>query len=152
MGSHAYTVKSYDAATQTFALHNPWGMMHPGGLTWAQLQANCTWFTFANATSSPFTSSSIVASSPTIRSELPDTYFAPMNVEAEANFERDEDQGLDLTAQASAADQSYKLAERASATDYLLAMKQLCTDNNANCGSSRQALRSTRVVMDEALL
>lgn len=51
-GSHAYTVTGYDAATDTFNLHNPWGNSHPGALSWTQLQANCTSFTVADPSGS----------------------------------------------------------------------------------------------------
>lgn len=43
-GSHAYIVTAYNSSTDTFSLHNPWGVSHPTPLTWAQLQANCSIF------------------------------------------------------------------------------------------------------------
>jgi len=49
VGGHAYSVTGYNAATDMFTLHNPWGTSHPGALSWAQLQANCTAFTVADA-------------------------------------------------------------------------------------------------------
>ena len=49
VGGHAYSVTGYNASTDTFTLYNPWGTSHPGALSWAQLQANCTWFTVADA-------------------------------------------------------------------------------------------------------
>jgi hypothetical protein len=44
VGSHAYVVTGYNAATDRFTVFNPWGSTHPEPLTWAQLQANCTMF------------------------------------------------------------------------------------------------------------
>ena len=52
VGSHAYTITGYNAATDTFSLHNPWGVSHPTPLTWSQLQANCSMFVVADATAS----------------------------------------------------------------------------------------------------
>lgn len=52
VGSHAYVVKGYESSTDTFRLHNPWGTSHPGALTWAQLQANCSWFVVTDASGS----------------------------------------------------------------------------------------------------
>ena len=43
-GSHAYIVTAYNSSSDTFSLHNPWGVSHPNPLTWAQLQANCSIF------------------------------------------------------------------------------------------------------------
>lgn len=48
VGSHAYIVTAYEAGTDTFRLYNPWGTSHPGALTYAQLQANCSWFVVTN--------------------------------------------------------------------------------------------------------
>ncbi len=48
VGGHAYSVTGYNASTDTFTLHNPWGMAHPTPLTWAQLQSNCSMFTVAD--------------------------------------------------------------------------------------------------------
>lgn len=57
VGSHAYVVTGYDSASDTFRLHNPWGTSHPGALSWAQLQANCSWFvTVDTSGSQSFTS------------------------------------------------------------------------------------------------
>lgn len=50
-GSHAYTITGYSASTDTFQCHNPWGFAHPTPLTWAQLQANCSYFVVATPTS-----------------------------------------------------------------------------------------------------
>ena len=44
-GGHAYVVTGYNATTDTFTAFNPWGNSHPGPLTWAQLQLNCSMFT-----------------------------------------------------------------------------------------------------------
>lgn len=45
---HAYMVKSYDAATDRFILHNPWGTSHPTPLNYTQLQQFCSVFVVAN--------------------------------------------------------------------------------------------------------
>ncbi len=50
VGSHAYIVVAHNATTDTFQLHNPWGVSHPSPLTWAQLQTNCSMFTVTNPT------------------------------------------------------------------------------------------------------
>ncbi len=44
--NHAYTLKGYDAVTQTFQLHNPWGTKHIS-LTWEQLQSMGTNFVWS---------------------------------------------------------------------------------------------------------
>jgi len=62
-GSHAYSVTAYDAATDRFSLHNPWGHSHPGALSWGQLQANCTSFTVADSSGSVGNNLSSVRSS-----------------------------------------------------------------------------------------
>lgn len=49
-GQHAYLVTEYNSSTDTFTLHNPWGVLHPTPLTWTQLQANCSSFVTTNAT------------------------------------------------------------------------------------------------------
>jgi hypothetical protein len=48
-GNHAYQVVGYDGSTGKFTLHNPWGFLHPGALSWAQLQATCDFFSVADA-------------------------------------------------------------------------------------------------------
>ncbi|MCC6512165.1 MAG: Ig-like domain-containing protein [Pirellulaceae bacterium] len=71
VGSHAYTVASYNSSTQQFTLHNPWGMMHPSPLTWAQLQANCSMFSVATPFSTAIVSGgTVLRASPTVRSSL----------------------------------------------------------------------------------
>jgi hypothetical protein len=45
---HAYMVRSYDAATDRFLLHNPWGTTHPTPLNYSQLQQFCSVFVVAN--------------------------------------------------------------------------------------------------------
>ena len=50
-GSHAYVVLSYNSTTDTFQLYNPWGSSHPGALTWAKLQADCSAFVIADTSS-----------------------------------------------------------------------------------------------------
>ncbi len=76
VGGHAYSVTAYDAATQRFTLFNPWNSTHPGPLTWAQLQAGCTWFTTANATSAPIASSTAFAGGTTLRSGIDESALA----------------------------------------------------------------------------
>ncbi len=49
VSSHAYSITGYDAATDKFSIFNPWGTQHPAPLTWAQLQANTTFFVVVNA-------------------------------------------------------------------------------------------------------
>ncbi len=49
-GSHAYIVSGYNATTDTFTLHNPWGVSHPAPLTWTQLQSNCSIFVYTATT------------------------------------------------------------------------------------------------------
>jgi sorbitol-specific phosphotransferase system component IIA len=57
-GSHAYLVTGYEASTDTFRLHNPWGFSHPGALSYSQLQAYCSVFVVADASgSSPISGS-----------------------------------------------------------------------------------------------
>ena len=51
-GSHAYLVAGYEASTDTFRLHNPWGSSHPGALSYSQLQAYCSVFVVADASGS----------------------------------------------------------------------------------------------------
>jgi hypothetical protein len=47
---HAYMVKAYDAVTDRFILHNPWGTSHPTPLNYTQLQQFCSVFVVANPT------------------------------------------------------------------------------------------------------
>ncbi len=49
VSGHAYSVTGYDATTDKFTTFNPWGTQHPAPLTWAQLQANTSYFVVANA-------------------------------------------------------------------------------------------------------
>ncbi|MCY2983716.1 MAG: C2 family cysteine protease [Planctomycetota bacterium] len=51
-GGHAYIVTGYNATTDTFSAYNPWGNSHPGPLTWAQLQSNCSAFTVTDPSGS----------------------------------------------------------------------------------------------------
>ena len=48
VSSHAYSITGYDATTDRFSIFNPWGTQHPAPMTWAQLQANTTFFIVAN--------------------------------------------------------------------------------------------------------
>ena len=52
VGSHAYIITGYDAATLKFQLYNPWGFSHPGPLTWAELANNCDAFVVGDASQS----------------------------------------------------------------------------------------------------
>ena len=52
VGPHAYMVTSYNAATDTFQLYNPWGSTHPGPLTYAQLRTSGQCFVVADPTGS----------------------------------------------------------------------------------------------------
>lgn len=65
VGSHAYIVAGYNAGTDTFTLHNPWGFQHPTALTWAQLQSNCSAFSTTNPAGSTAISLFSVRSSAT---------------------------------------------------------------------------------------
>jgi hypothetical protein len=56
-GSHAYIVTGYNSSTDTFTLHNPWGVSHPAPLTWTQLQANCS--SFVTTTTTGLTNASL---------------------------------------------------------------------------------------------
>lgn len=67
VGSHAYSVTGYNAGNDTFTLFNPWGTSHPAPLTWAQIQANFTFFVVANARQvTPF----VATAGGVLRSEL----------------------------------------------------------------------------------
>lgn len=48
VGSHAYSITGYNPQTQLFQLHNPWGNNHPTGLSYSQLQTNCSYFVVAD--------------------------------------------------------------------------------------------------------
>lgn len=60
-GSHAYLVAGYNASTDTFQLHNPWGFSHPGALSYSQLQAYCSMFVVADASGSSPVSGAIAS-------------------------------------------------------------------------------------------
>ncbi len=60
-GSHAYLVAGYNASTDTFQLHNPWGSSHPGALSYSQLQAYCSMFVVADASGSSPVSGAIAS-------------------------------------------------------------------------------------------
>ena len=66
-GHHAYTVIGYNASTDSFLAHNPWGTSHPGPLSWSQLQAACSAFTVANTSSVPIrlTMAALMGAAPT---------------------------------------------------------------------------------------
>ena len=63
-GSHAYLVAGYNASTDTFQLHNPWGFSHPGALSYLQLQAYCSMFVVADTSGSNPVSGSVAATRP----------------------------------------------------------------------------------------
>ena len=44
VGSHAYAVVGYNAATQTVTLFNPWGTIRPVDDNWGQIQASFQYF------------------------------------------------------------------------------------------------------------
>ena len=48
VGSHAYIITGYNASSDTFSLHNPWGFRHPTALTWNQLVNDCSAFATTN--------------------------------------------------------------------------------------------------------
>lgn len=56
VGGHAYSVTAYSAATGKFTLHNPWGVSHPGPLTWSQLVSGCSAFVAVNPQASSVSS------------------------------------------------------------------------------------------------
>ena len=70
-GSHAYIVTGYNSSTDTFTLHNPWGVSHPAPLTWTQLQANCSSFVMTNTTALMSTSLPNTASLPGTNHSVP---------------------------------------------------------------------------------
>jgi hypothetical protein len=63
--SHAYVVTGYDSGSGTFTLYNPVGASVPSPLTYAQLQASCTCFAFADPSGSVAPSTVGTASSAT---------------------------------------------------------------------------------------
>ncbi len=69
VGAHAYSITGYDANTGRFSLFNPWGNTQPGPLSWADLQANCTMFSVATASSSAIVTN-VRAATPTVRGEV----------------------------------------------------------------------------------
>ena len=48
VSSHAYSITGYNASTDKFTIFNPWGTQHPAPMSWAELQANTTFFIVAN--------------------------------------------------------------------------------------------------------
>jgi Calpain family cysteine protease/PKD domain/Bacterial Ig-like domain (group 2) len=71
VSSHAYSITDYDAATDKFSIFNPWGTQHPAPLTWAQLQANTTYFVVVNAQQSVPILSSATGGIASVRSAVP---------------------------------------------------------------------------------
>ena len=70
-GSHAYLVTGYEASTDTFRLHNPWGFSHPGALSYSQLQAYCSMFVVADASGSIPVSGAVASTPPDPRLAVP---------------------------------------------------------------------------------
>jgi hypothetical protein len=83
-GSHAYLVTGYEASTDTFRLHNPWGFSHPGALSYSQLQAYCSVYVVADASGSSPVSGAIAATTPVPRLALPE--FASSREERYSNL------------------------------------------------------------------
>ena len=83
VSSHAYSITGYDAATDRFSIFNPWGTQHPAPLTWAQLQANTSFFVVVNAQQSVPIFSSASGGIASVRSEVsqfPANFAAPLFV------------------------------------------------------------------------
>ncbi len=74
VGSHAYVVTAYNAASDSFTLYNPWSTQHPTPLNWSQLQGHTSAFVIANP------SGSVNSGQSTVRSEMVTTsgLFAPV--------------------------------------------------------------------------
>ncbi len=70
VSSHAYSITGYDAPTDKFSIFNPWGTQHPAPLTWAQLQANTSFFVVVNAQQSVPIFSSATGGIASLRSEI----------------------------------------------------------------------------------
>lgn len=70
VSSHAYSITGYDSASDKFTIFNPWGTQHPAPLTWAQLQANTSFFVVANAMQSVPIFSSATGGIASVRSDL----------------------------------------------------------------------------------
>lgn len=66
---HAYMVKGYDAATDRFILHNPWGTSHPTPLNYTQLQQFCSVFVVATPTGT--TPAAQLKGTNVVRSDVP---------------------------------------------------------------------------------
>jgi len=69
VSSHAYSITAYDANTDKFSIFNPWGTQHPAPMTWAQLQANTTFFVVGNPAQSVPIFSSATGGIASVRSE-----------------------------------------------------------------------------------
>jgi hypothetical protein len=83
VSSHAYSITGYDAGTDKFTIFNPWGTQHPAPMTWAQLQANTSFFVVANAHQSVPIFSSATGGIASVRSQvsqLPTDLAAPLLV------------------------------------------------------------------------
>jgi Calpain family cysteine protease len=65
IGGHAYVVTGYNASTDRFTLHNPWGVEHPTPLNWAQLQSDTSMFVVTNTSGSSTLQGGIVSSETT---------------------------------------------------------------------------------------
>ena len=75
VGSHAYSITGYNATTDTFSLHNPWGVSHPTPLSWSQLQANCSMFVVTDPTAS------VAISQASVRSQISEALIGNWTIE-----------------------------------------------------------------------
>ena len=75
VSSHAYSITGYDATTDKFTIFNPWGTQHPAPMTWAQLQANTTFFIVANPAQSVPIYSSASGGIASVRSEAVTIFY-----------------------------------------------------------------------------
>jgi hypothetical protein len=83
-GSHAYLVTGYEASTDTFRLHNPWGFSHPGALSYSQLQAYCSMFVVADASGSSPVSGAVVSTISNLHFVMPG--FASSHAESNSGL------------------------------------------------------------------
>ena len=158
VGGHAYSVTAYNAATQTFTLFNPWNSTHPGPLTWAQLQAGCSWFTTATATSSPIVSTKAVAGVPNMRAAFAidnaapsiaaDTAHAASNIGIES---RDETNGYAESSSVSNSSLSALATEQAAATDACFANIDHLADRSLTPEAVDQLFDNLDALLTEAL-
>jgi hypothetical protein len=65
VGGHAYIINSYNAGTDTFDVYNPWGFNHAGSVSWAQIQANCSFYAVTDSSGTTAISATSVRSAMT---------------------------------------------------------------------------------------